>query len=49
MNARDMLFSVGARELGNARGREGVAVAAVAVQHDVPARTTVAGVPARVL
>lgn len=44
-----MLFSIGAKVLGNARGREGVVVAAVAVRHDAPARTTVAGVPARVV
>lgn len=45
-----MLLSVGAKVLGNIRVGEGAKVAAAAVVlHEVPAHTTVAGVPARVV
>ncbi len=48
--ARGVLLSVGAKVLGNIRVGEGAKVAAAAVVlHDVPAHTTVAGVPARVV
>ncbi len=47
---RGVLLSVGAKVLGNIRVGEGAKVAAAAVVlHDVPAHTTVAGVPARVV
>lgn len=47
---RGVLLSVGAKVLGNIRVGEGARVAAAAVVlHDVPAHTTVAGVPARVI
>ncbi len=47
--ARGVLLSVGAKVLGNIRVGEGAKVAAAAVVlHEVPAHTTVAGVPARV-
>ncbi len=47
---RGVLLSVGAKVLGNIRVGEGAKVAAAAVVlHDVPPRTTVAGVPARVV
>lgn len=48
--SRGVLLSVGAKVLGNIRVGEGAKVAAAAVVlHDVPAHTTVAGVPARVV
>nr|WP_301288727.1 MULTISPECIES: serine O-acetyltransferase [Methylorubrum] len=48
--ARGVLLSVGAKVLGNIRVGEGAKVAAAAVVlHEVPAHTTVAGVPARVV
>ncbi|GJE28503.1 serine O-acetyltransferase [Methylobacterium organophilum] len=47
---RGVLLSVGAKVLGNIRVGEGAKVAAAAVVlHEVPAHTTVAGVPARVV
>ncbi|WP_244475723.1 serine O-acetyltransferase [Methylobacterium sp. Leaf466] len=47
---RGVLLSVGAKVLGNIRVGEGAKVAAAAVVlHDVPAHSTVAGVPARVV
>lgn len=47
---RGVLLSVGAKVLGNIRVGEGARVAAAAVVlHDVPAHTTVAGVPAKVI
>ena len=48
--ARGVLLSIGAKVLGNIRVGEGAKVAAAAVVlHEVPAHTTVAGVPARVV
>lgn len=48
--ARGVLLSVGAKVLGNIKVGEGAKVAAAAVVlHEVPAHTTVAGVPARVV
>lgn len=47
---RGVLLSVGAKVLGNIKVGEGARVAAAAVVlHDVPAFSTVAGVPARVI
>lgn len=48
--ARGVLLSVGAKVLGNVRVGEGAKIGAAAVVlSDVPAHTTVAGVPARVV